>query len=531
MGWFFDYVMTEHRSKVVVIFALPLSLLWDLALFLRVSLYRLLNRAPAEHGARVARVSAQVKARPKGKRIVTGRPGWQSISLSYRTYKQNSYKIDTIRDMIDIISIDTESAEPTITVEPLVSMGQLTRALLPLGFTLPVVPEMDDLTVGGLVNGTGIESTSHRCGLFHEQCIVFEICLADGTVVRATETGEHADLFHAVPWSYGTLGLLLSVTMRIVLAKPFVKLTYHPYPDAPAEACAHLSKLSSGTDGTKQPYFVEAIAFSASKLVVMEGEPVDAPGPDGVVNTLSLWYKPWFFKHVEMKLSLGKGKATIEYVPLRDYYHRHSKSMFWEMELMLPIGNHPLVRPLTGWMLPPKVSFLKLTQSEATRKLVQETHVAQDFMLPMSEMPKMLRLFDKIFQQTYPSWLCPHVHSPMPGTIMVAPPKPDQLGGSQMYVDIGVYGLPKCVKDKPVGHGFDMKVAMRHAEAVMRKVGGVEMLYADIYQTREEFEQMYPHEAYRALREKYGAVSAFPEVYDKINVIGVSNDSDKIKKK
>ena len=32
--------------------------------------------------------------------------------------------------------------------ETLVTMGQLTSALNPLGWTLPVVPELDDLTIG-----------------------------------------------------------------------------------------------------------------------------------------------------------------------------------------------------------------------------------------------------------------------------------------------------------------------------------------------------------------------------------------------
>ena len=31
-----------------------------------------------------------------------------------------------------------------------------------LGWTIPIVPELDDLTVGGLVMGTGIETSSHR---------------------------------------------------------------------------------------------------------------------------------------------------------------------------------------------------------------------------------------------------------------------------------------------------------------------------------------------------------------------------------
>ena len=33
-------------------------------------------------------------------------------------------------------------------MEPLVTMGQLTAHLNPMGWTVPVVPELDDLTVG-----------------------------------------------------------------------------------------------------------------------------------------------------------------------------------------------------------------------------------------------------------------------------------------------------------------------------------------------------------------------------------------------
>jgi delta24-sterol reductase len=47
----------------------------------------------------------------------------------------------------------------------MITMGQLTRLLLPLGYTLPIVPELDDLTVGGMVNGCGVESSGRKYGL------------------------------------------------------------------------------------------------------------------------------------------------------------------------------------------------------------------------------------------------------------------------------------------------------------------------------------------------------------------------------
>ena len=66
----------------------------------------------------------------------------------------------------------------TVRVEPLVTMGQLTATLLPLGWTIPVVPELDDLTVGGLINGFGVETSSHKYGLFQHTCTEFEVSVA-----------------------------------------------------------------------------------------------------------------------------------------------------------------------------------------------------------------------------------------------------------------------------------------------------------------------------------------------------------------
>ena len=50
------------------------------------------------------------------------------------------------------------------------------RVLVNAGLTLPVVPELDTLTIGGLLMGGGIESTSHKHGLFHRflpYCTIF----------------------------------------------------------------------------------------------------------------------------------------------------------------------------------------------------------------------------------------------------------------------------------------------------------------------------------------------------------------------
>lgn len=48
------------------------------------------------------------------------------------------------------------------------------------------------------------------------------------------------------------------------------------------------------------------------------------------LNEISRWYKPWFYEHVKSCLSKG---GFEECIPLCDYYHRHTKSIFWELKV------------------------------------------------------------------------------------------------------------------------------------------------------------------------------------------------------
>jgi delta24-sterol reductase len=259
------------------------------------------------------------------------------------------------------------------------------------------------------------------------------------------------------------------------------------------------------------PMFVEGLVFSRDSAVIMAGELVDTVENPTQKNGIGWWWKPWFYKHVESFLQ--SPEPQIEYIPLREYYHRHSQSLFWEMELMIPIGNNPVFRVLLGWLMPPKVSFLKITQTEWTRQMVERTHVAQDFLLPVSKMPEFLEMCHREYDGIYPLWLCPHSHGSMPGSLLRDPPN----GKKVMYVDVGVYGLPQCVKEQREEE-FDMRQSTRTVLRELQQMGGFQMLYGDVYSTREEFEQMYDHVEYRKLREKYGATESFKEVYDKMNV-------------
>ena len=184
---------TKHRTPLVIAFVLPLSLLFDTFFYLRTLFITRSNSAPELHDQRVSAIQSQVRlwmAQGRQRPMSTARPGWLVISPKYMTYKEKLHKVKV--DLYDVLEVDKEAM--TVRVEPCVSMGQLSHVLLEHGYTVPVLPEMDDLTVGGLICGCGIESSSHRFGLFQAICTEFEIVAANGELLKASEE-ENTELF------------------------------------------------------------------------------------------------------------------------------------------------------------------------------------------------------------------------------------------------------------------------------------------------------------------------------------------------
>ena len=62
---------------------------------------------------------------------------------------------------------------------------------------------------------------------------------------------------------------------------------------------------------------------------------------------------------------------------------------------IIPFGNHPVFRYLLGWMVPPKVSLLKLTQGEAVKTLYENNHFIQDMLVPINRLKESLQCFEK----------------------------------------------------------------------------------------------------------------------------------------
>ncbi|XP_054284082.1 delta(24)-sterol reductase-like [Macrosteles quadrilineatus] len=487
-----EFVLFRFRWIFVCLFLLPCTITYDFLVLVKKLISSFSTKEVKEgHFERAKFVQDQVKQWHQGDQstpMCTGRPGWKAMTLREPKYKQWMYNIQV--DLDEIVEIDID--RQVMIVEPLVTMGQISASLIPLGWTLPLVVELDDLTVGGLIMGQGIESSSHAVGLFQHICLSYEIVLADGSMVRCSKD-EDPDLFYAIPWSYGTLGFLTAVELRITPAKRFVKLKYEPFYslDEGVAMCEARSK-----DKNKNQ-FVEGIMFDKNQGVIMTGSMVD----DGTnVNAIGRWYKPWFYEHVRSFLTRGEMEECI---PLRDYYHRHTKALFWELQDIVPFGNNLFFRWILGWAMPPKISFLKRTQTKVIKDLYDKHHVVQDLIIPIQLLKKSLLFFDKEIN-VYPIWLCPALLPNDPGLVHSYSDTP------HLYVDIGLYGTPNAPH-------YECVQSTRAIEHFTIQNKGYQMMYAGTFCDEEEFSKMFDLSLYNRVRERLKCDKAFPHIFGKIN--------------
>ena len=124
--------------------------------------------------------------------------------------------------------IRVDESELIAVVEPSVTMEELYYATVASGLLPAVLPEFRKITVGGAVTGAGLESSSHHYGHFHTACAWADVLVGDGRVLRCSAT-QYADLWHALPGSYGSLGVVLLTAVRLVRWQPFVRLHYQQF--------------------------------------------------------------------------------------------------------------------------------------------------------------------------------------------------------------------------------------------------------------------------------------------------------------
>eukprot|EP00466_Bigelowiella_natans_P008229 jgi/Bigna1/147114/aug1.129_g21822 len=216
------------------------------------------------HSERVAKIVEQLLSWNRDgckKKLRTSRANWLSMSTRLMSNKQGCHLI-SVGHLNHIVEYDEK--EKTITVEPMVTFGQLTEFLMPKGLCMECHIEMESITVGGASMGFGLETNSHRIGFFQETVVEYEIVTPDAKVLTVNAKND-PKLFYALPWSYGTIGFLTKVKLRVVKAKKYVHVKYIPTYSA-KDLSKQLNELANSEDNC--PDFLEATGYSKDKAVI-----------------------------------------------------------------------------------------------------------------------------------------------------------------------------------------------------------------------------------------------------------------------
>lgn len=475
---------------------------------------------PNEHHRRVARVTSDVKryaeARAQGepwaqKPLRTDRKG--AASLNTRMSDKSGSQTIRMGDLTAILAVDR--ARGVVRLEPFATVGDVAAYLDRMGLQLEATIEMKDATLGGLVMALGMTTHSHVCGLVHDTVTAYEIVTADGELVRATADNEHADLFRALPWSHGTLGLLVALEMRVIPAPSHVRMVYRPFYSLNAYADEYQRLVTMKSP----PHFVETIIFARDRAVIMEGHLAsheEVRASTLPVNPVNRYYKPLFYKHVESMLEVGEGGRYEELVPMLDYLMRHDRSMCMCLAQILPTANEPWFRYTMGWMLPPNTTFLKGTRPEAERVNTIRKQVWQEYAFPAKHFAEMVTHVHEAFE-IYPLLAYPCKVIDHGGLVRLPENRGRPYSGTPeaaAFLDIGVYGFPARIKGGD--ERFPTVTKVRALEKKARSLGGFLHTYCDVFSTEDEFMEMFDHALWREMRAKYRAEGVFPTIYEKV---------------
>lgn len=447
---------------------------------------------------------------------------------SSNTVRENAYKNKGPRLGINTLNrvLQVDKTNKVAIVEPRVTMEELVDATLPHGLVPAVLPEFKSITVGGAINGTALESTSHKYGQFNDICTEYEILLGDGAIVNASGD-NHQELFYGISGSYGSLGIILSAKIQLVEASEWLLLEYHDFSSIDQAVTFLKEQHSSDTS----PEFLEALVFGKNKVVAVTGSPCDDESRINSLPKLSL-SKPWSKWYYQILLERHGGTIRKEAVKTRDYLFRHDRAGFW----MGGYALHPLLlfryimeyygsiptwlepkditkynkvkvppiwfRYMFGWMMDSK--RLYGIMHKGTEMWFAKKFSIQDYYLPDDATVNFTEyVVDKY--EILPIWLCPMKATT---TSQLFSPHFIQNGGSSLMFDVGVYGM---AKDSISG-----ETVVRDLDKLSVSMGGRKMLYSYSYYTQDEFWKIYPKKRYEELRSKYFANDVFLDISKKV---------------
>ena len=456
----------------------------------------------------------------------------RTMEASYK--KGGSTRVD-VSSLVSVIALETRDDGATIVhVEPGVAQDELTRFCLANGFVPQVVLEFPGITAGGALAGGGIESSSHAAGSFADTVEDVDVLTGTGEMLKGVSRTFHPRLFAALRTSYGSIGLVVRIGIRLERAHKYVHVRY-VHAASLADACEIMTNHAASSEHA--PDFIDAVSLSLDSTVVVLGTSTDIPPHD--VPTLSLRSAradQWFFWHlaeiaaafptVTVAADAAKHTSTCtsaeEILTLDDYLFRFDRGAFWmarpglewffgQAAWSLPTSTSPRAGPI--WLIRVFYSWLG-----TTRQLYRMLHalgdatlarlfIVQDFVMPSKEAAVAFVSHTTAVApvKIWPLWVCPvRANTPVDGDagfgFPIGPVNSDARG--QIWFNVGVYGVPGgglAGKD-----AFDPVTVNINLERAATALGGRKMLYAQTFENATAFWAQFNKPMYERSRIEYG---------------------------
>jgi FAD/FMN-containing dehydrogenase len=375
----------------------------------------------------------------------------------------------------------------------------LVDATLPHGLMPLVVPQLKTITLGGAVAGLGIESASFRNGLPHESVHGMEVLTGTGDVVVARPEGEHRDLFHGFPNSYGSLGYALTLDIELEPTREHVHLRRLRYEDDSSRLFSDLAQICK--DGEWQGDrvdFVDGAVFDRDHMHLTLGRFVDEAPYTSDYTWLDAYHR-------------SCRTRDEDYLTAHDYLWRWDTDWFW-CSSALGLDRRWL-RRLVGRRRMRSDNYFKVVAFERRHELTQRWDrlwrhparevVVQDVEIPIERAADFLEFMLKDVG-ALPIWLCPFRQRDDSVDWDLCP-----SGSGGWYVNLGFWTRVAVTPSSPP-EGYN-----RLIERTVRDLGGFKSLYSTSFYSEDEFWRIYDGDAFKALKRRYDPDGRFPDMYEK----------------
>ncbi|HEU4618879.1 MAG TPA: FAD-binding oxidoreductase [Gammaproteobacteria bacterium] len=388
----------------------------------------------------------------------------------------------------EVIALDASG--PTMDVEGLTTYETAVTYALERGFLPLVAPELKHITVGGATVGIGIESTCFRYGFVHDGLVEADVLLPGGRIVTCTADNEYADLFRALPNSYGTLGYILRARIRLQKAQPFVHLSMRRFDDPQR----YLDAMLEATEDAEND-FVEGLVFAASHCVLMTGRfAASVARADDIVR------RDVFYKLVERRDDV--------YLATRDYIFRYDPDWFWNIPESWPYALFRRYAPErfrnSGFYTRYVALKARLRERAGLKPDTTTEPLIQDWEVPWQHGEALLRFaLEHVDLGGGRPWAAVPIKAPRQPTLYPIEP-------GVMYFNLGCYCHVARRADKEPYY---------YTKILDRKcfeLGGIKMLYSSTFLGEQEFDARYNGAAYRELKQKYDPEGRAMTLYRKV---------------